>query len=661
MPTQQEELRLTITLVDDASAGLARIGAQWRQLSSGSTASHIESFRRRQSEIGEQMKQLAEAATRGERAMLGFVGRLGLAGFAFAKVTELVGAGLKSLSEFSDSVVDLGNKAKAIGIAPGVLKNIEEEFVRIGGTIAGADQNVARFSEAYAEMGRVGSERRAELIRNAGAYGREMEAGIDRILRQRGQVAQINEVLAQGQIVYNNRLKETHGNIADATKILRDYLATWGIDPTFAIIGHIREWSKEEQALSDQRLKNTTEFHKQMADLHLAWNEWMADIGNSMAGVVTPALQKIVELIKEARGAGAIELPRTGEPEDIVGKYGGRGGAPSGAGAPLPLLTQQGSPRESEDYFNTLKENTRELRKLNDKLGPAGGAPSGIGGGIGGGGTGPAGAAGGGTRGAGGGSPGGGGIGGGGMPSVAGGGATGAAGGAAGGGRTPAAGPGITGDPEFANNIYKKALALSIPEPQARLAAAQAQLESRGGESGLASKYNNLFGIKGSGTAGSTSMPTLEQGPGGMYRTNAKFAAYSSQEDSIKHWWAKVQRQWPEAAKATTLEGAAAGLRTGQQGGYATDRNYVAKVLGIDKERSARTAKAPAAVGEDRRTIDAKRVKTHKVEASGKLDVNISPGQDYTLGSKGKLFKPTEPERQSQMVPAQSGPIGAAA
>jgi hypothetical protein len=59
----------------------------------------------------------------------------------------------------------------------------------------------------------------------------------------------------------------------------------------------------------------------------------------------------------------------------------------------------------------------------------------------------------------------------------------------------------------------------------------------------------------------------------------------------------------------------------------------------------------------DRAIVDQKSVKTVKVDATGKVAVNIGKtGEgDATLGSS-KLFKPTAPERSTQMVPAETGP-----
>jgi flagellar protein FlgJ len=101
-----------------------------------------------------------------------------------------------------------------------------------------------------------------------------------------------------------------------------------------------------------------------------------------------------------------------------------------------------------------------------------------------------------------------------------------------------------------------------------------------GGLSGLAAQAKNLFGIKGSGTAGSISMPTSEY-VNGDYRTQlANFRAYNSFYDSmVDH--AKVlsaSRYTQYLSKATSVNDYASGIA---KGGYATDPTYASKLLGI--------------------------------------------------------------------------------
>lgn len=62
---------------------------------------------------------------------------------------------------------------------------------------------------------------------------------------------------------------------------------------------------------------------------------------------------------------------------------------------------------------------------------------------------------------------------------------------------------------------------------------AQAIDESGWGQSSLAAQYNNLFGIKGTGPAGSVTLPTQEYENGGWVTVNAQFRAYHNYAESI--------------------------------------------------------------------------------------------------------------------------------
>ncbi|WP_327195542.1 glucosaminidase domain-containing protein [Paenibacillus alvei] len=69
----------------------------------------------------------------------------------------------------------------------------------------------------------------------------------------------------------------------------------------------------------------------------------------------------------------------------------------------------------------------------------------------------------------------------------------------------------------------------------ASLTIAQAALESGWGGSGLTVKANNLFGVKGSGPAGSVKMPTTEYRPDGTsYQILANFRVYHNWAESIE-------------------------------------------------------------------------------------------------------------------------------
>lgn len=130
-------------------------------------------------------------------------------------------------------------------------------------------------------------------------------------------------------------------------------------------------------------------------------------------------------------------------------------------------------------------------------------------------------------------------------------------------------------------DVYKAASAIYKDNPtMARLATAQAIQESNlnGTPSQLASKHNNLFGIKGTGSAGSVTMPTHEFVNGHMVVVPQQFAAYKTPEDSMIAHKALMagNKRYRGVVNADNISDAASELG---RSGYATDPNYGKSVL----------------------------------------------------------------------------------
>ena len=123
---------------------------------------------------------------------------------------------------------------------------------------------------------------------------------------------------------------------------------------------------------------------------------------------------------------------------------------------------------------------------------------------------------------------------------------------------------------DFVRRVYETARRIGLREPQARLAASQAALETGYGKS---VKGNNYFGIKaGSSWDGPVqNFRTWEVENGNRVNITDKFRKYDSLEDSLVDWVETMERRWPGAMQAETFQDAAQGLRYGQRGGYASD------------------------------------------------------------------------------------------
>lgn len=117
---------------------------------------------------------------------------------------------------------------------------------------------------------------------------------------------------------------------------------------------------------------------------------------------------------------------------------------------------------------------------------------------------------------------------------------------------------------------------------KASVALAQAALESDFGSSGLAQKYNNLFGIKAGPNEPQVLLETKEYENGEWIEIKAPFRVYKSKEDCL---WAHVRllqngttwnaNQYQAVFLAQTVEEQVQALGSS---GYATDPDYTAKL-----------------------------------------------------------------------------------
>ena len=113
---------------------------------------------------------------------------------------------------------------------------------------------------------------------------------------------------------------------------------------------------------------------------------------------------------------------------------------------------------------------------------------------------------------------------------------------------------------------------------------AQALLESDRGRSGLSTKANNFFGIKGEGPAGHVTMPTKEHLNGRWVTVNANFRKYNSPSESFDDH-GKFLRKNSRYANAFNHTGDAKQFaREIHKAGYATDPKYSDKLISIMKD-----------------------------------------------------------------------------
>ena len=131
---------------------------------------------------------------------------------------------------------------------------------------------------------------------------------------------------------------------------------------------------------------------------------------------------------------------------------------------------------------------------------------------------------------------------------------------------------------------------------------AQAIDESGWGQSQLATQDNNLFGIKGTGPAGSVLRPTQEYENGQWVTMNSPFRVYSNVAQSISDH-SLLLATGSSYQQAMADRGSPDAFANDLTGVYATDPNYGASLIAIMRQYNlyrfdAGTSAAPAGRGE---------------------------------------------------------------
>jgi len=150
---------------------------------------------------------------------------------------------------------------------------------------------------------------------------------------------------------------------------------------------------------------------------------------------------------------------------------------------------------------------------------------------------------------------------------------------------SPATPPGGTGpiDPATlprTGNAFMDSIAADAIRTQretgvpASVTMAQAMIESGSGRSGLTRRANNYFGIKGTGPAGSVTMPTREVVNGQNVMVDARFRAYHNAQESFTDHANLLANGRRYQTAMSHRDDAEQFARDIHAAGYATDPNY---------------------------------------------------------------------------------------
>jgi uncharacterized protein (TIGR02594 family) len=409
MATERDELRLTVTLVDNASAGLKQLKGGFKDLAEGSGKQHAERFKRENTEAIAILKRMAGEAGEAYKAFgmmrlgaLGAAGGVALLGFEIAKQ-------IKEMGELAEKMRGINQAGRLFGIKPEDIRNIQEQLEAFG---VSAEQSLGALTNFMSRMGEM--QRNPALrhdillgvIRDPGAE-REMERRLAQIDAAKSAIEKLNLVRQLGEDIERNALKrgETPERAAGERRMIEERL---GYDSRLRVAGQLKDLNAEERKAEEARTKNMEAYANQLGRIKKEWDEITKLLSSPLFGDRSPmvigatilenSLKKAKEIIEWIQGArheheehltpeqeAERARQKLNEEENTPAKNHERartrrgakplyfsGGGSDEFGADWPLSTNIEDRRGEWDSKKYMQENTAELKRLNDFLvGPA--------------------------------------------------------------------------------------------------------------------------------------------------------------------------------------------------------------------------------------------------------------------------------------------------
>jgi hypothetical protein len=364
MPTEQEELKLIVTLVDNASAGLDKIVEKTKEMGGSQVKEAHAKMTEGSKELTKVFKDMTGGFGEAFKALTSFSGGMvagiaGLAGFALT-ASESV----KKLKELANELRSTSQAARAIGVDPMQLKSVVEQFEAIGINADQTKANIARMSEAIADMSRQGSQMRQWFLHEAGPTP-QAQAAMGEFLRRMQEAAKQGDLIAEynaladaRQAVLNNALREGY-NLQEATNRANLFASKlW--DNTIAQRRKLTEDSREEQALTRERIKQGEELANITGEIA---SEWSTIIELAKQPFFGPAIRGAQILLDVTKGIHElivkIESEKLFQPDE----------AKKSLQKPFEKFGFGGPPTEGEKQTSEeTRKNTDQLRRLNESF-----------------------------------------------------------------------------------------------------------------------------------------------------------------------------------------------------------------------------------------------------------------------------------------------------
>jgi hypothetical protein len=301
-----QELRLTVTLVDNATPQLGRIKSAMQELGSSEAHSAVRRTGEHAKNLGEHIGKLGHDMEHVAKHVIpSYV--LGIAGIGtgFLAMGEAAEKSLDTIKDFSKELSQLDRISRQTGVNAGQVKEMMETFTR-GGVDAGqAKANIAGLAASMADLTRIGSELRQKLVRGAGLENAEAMqrwlvglSGKD-ISEFANEVKQKSDDIYQNMYDHQRRMGATaEAAAARAADARKSFLDAFGAPDLIQVMEKFTKMSSEEKAAWDARIKSAKDFEAVSGDISNQWEKITAVWKENLLEAWLPTLHKIDDIVK---------------------------------------------------------------------------------------------------------------------------------------------------------------------------------------------------------------------------------------------------------------------------------------------------------------------------------------------------------------------------
>jgi hypothetical protein len=296
-----EELKLTVTLVDNATPQLNRIRGAMQELGGGQTHNNIRRTNEEIKNLSELLRKFSpELDKLASNILPEFLLRVGGMASGFALLGLAAVEGTKSISEFSSEMVKLGRAAKETGVEAGVFKQMQMHFKLFGVEAAESEKSIKSMAAAMADITRPDS----QVLRNIRtAQGVNVTAeSVSRILglaKAEDIRGYANEIMKISDEVYKNMYERQRSRpeISDATarqratEAQKKFLADVGAGTALQQVREPFHIDPKETEELNKMVKAGQEFYKISADIDNQWEKitehWKAPFLENLTAQLT--------------------------------------------------------------------------------------------------------------------------------------------------------------------------------------------------------------------------------------------------------------------------------------------------------------------------------------------------------------------------------------